>query len=187
MSEQLYAEPVAYFAASGGSKLDQLRRRVKAGEKEVAGARDWSQRTRREAELRGVRRELESAESDAAEQIEQRGTAQQQRSAMVVCKFVGPRGRAYPQRLRHALSGDAEQDARALDPAALRRAHTVFRRGGKGIKKGKVDLVAGVRNSAADIDSLPSLVTLTPLARERLCCFGVSCQSARSLLQVANT
>ena len=40
MSEQRqeFAPIVPYFSASGGSKLDQLRRRVQTGEKEVADA-----------------------------------------------------------------------------------------------------------------------------------------------------
>ena len=72
---QEYMEPVAYFSASGGSKLDQLRRKVQTGEREVRDASDWSQRTRREAELAVTRRELESVEHDAR-QVQQGGTAQ---------------------------------------------------------------------------------------------------------------
>ena len=78
MSEQRqeYAPMVPYFAGSGGgSKLDQLRRRVQTGEREVRDAADWSQRTRREAELAVTRRELESVEHDAR-QVQQGGTAQ---------------------------------------------------------------------------------------------------------------
>ena len=78
MSEQRqeYAPVVPYFSASGGSKLDQLRRRVQTGEREVRDAVDWSQRTRREQELAVTRRELESVEHDAR-QAQQGGTAQQ--------------------------------------------------------------------------------------------------------------
>lgn len=78
MSEQRqeFAPVVPYFSASGGSKLDQLRRRVQTGEREVRDAVDWSQRTRREAELAVTRRELESVEHDAR-QVQQGGTAQQ--------------------------------------------------------------------------------------------------------------
>ena len=78
MSEQRqeYMAPVAYFSASGGSKLDQLRRRVQTGEREVRDAVDWSQRRRREQELAVTRRELESVEHDAR-QVQQGGTAQQ--------------------------------------------------------------------------------------------------------------
>lgn len=94
MSErQEYAEPVAYFAASGsGSKLDRLREQVRKGEREVRDARDWSQRTRREQELRGVRRELEDVEN-AARQVQQGKQAQQREAAgppLVVCKASDP-------------------------------------------------------------------------------------------------
>ena len=78
MSEQRqeYAPMVPYFSASGGSKLDQLRRRVQTGEREVRDASDWSQRRRREQELALTRRELEEGEKDAR-QVQQGGTAQQ--------------------------------------------------------------------------------------------------------------
>ena len=71
---------VACLAASGGSKLDQLRRRVQTGEREVRDAGDWSQRTRREAELGVVRRELEALEHDARH-VQQGGTAAKQEDA----------------------------------------------------------------------------------------------------------
>ena len=77
---QEYMAPVAYFSASGGSKLDQLRRKVQTGEREVRDAADWSQRTRREAELGVVRRELEAVEKDA-QQVQQGGTAAKQEDA----------------------------------------------------------------------------------------------------------
>ena len=82
MSEQRqeYAPVVPYFAASGGSKLDQLRRKVQTGEREVKDAGDWSQRTRREAELGVVRRELEALEHDARH-VQQGGTAAKQEDA----------------------------------------------------------------------------------------------------------
>ena len=83
MSEQRqeFAPVVPYFAASGGSKLDQLRRRVQVGEREVRDAGDWSQRTRREAELGVVRRELEALEHTAQQSQQASGTAVKQEAA----------------------------------------------------------------------------------------------------------
>ena len=82
MSKQEFAPVVPYFAASGGgSKLDQLRRRVGVGEKEVADAADWSQRTRREAELGVVRRELEALEHAAQQSQQESGTVVKQEAA----------------------------------------------------------------------------------------------------------
>ena len=82
MSEQRqeYAPMVPYFAASGGSELDQLRRKVQVGEREVRDASDWSQRRRREQELGVTRRELETLEKDAR-QVQQGGTAAKQEDA----------------------------------------------------------------------------------------------------------
>ena len=89
MSEQRqeFAPMVPYFAASGGSKLDQLRRRVQTGEREVRDAGDWSQRVRREAELRQTRRELEAMEHDA-QQSQQGGTAQQAAAPRTLADLV---------------------------------------------------------------------------------------------------
>lgn len=82
MSEQMYAEPVSPWALNA-SQLDRLRARVAEAETELESAEHqaspWPERTRREAEVEAMLRELERAEFEA--KLEARRQAQHREPA----------------------------------------------------------------------------------------------------------
>jgi hypothetical protein len=72
MSMQMYAEPVSPWALNA-TQLDRLRARVAEGEAEIASpklrALPWPERTRREAEVKSWRRELQMAEFESVLEV----------------------------------------------------------------------------------------------------------------------
>lgn len=79
--KQMFAEPQSPWALDAAD-LDRLRQRVTEGEAEIQGPKHqalaWPERTRREAEVQAMRRQLQTAEFEAT--LDARHQAQHQRS-----------------------------------------------------------------------------------------------------------
>lgn len=78
MSKQMYVEPVSPWALNA-TQLAALRQRVAEAEAAVAAAKEWTERTRLEQDLKVVQRELAVAEHEA--QLAVRRQAQHRRPA----------------------------------------------------------------------------------------------------------
>lgn len=74
-AQQMFAEPQHYWPAENTTQLDRLREQVKEAEASAAKETDWTSKTRAEQDVQSIRRELQSAEFAAKQEV--RSSSQQ--------------------------------------------------------------------------------------------------------------
>ena len=115
MHEQQFMEPVSPYALSI-SGLDRLRAKVVAAEAEASKAEGWTERTRREQDVKVLQRELASAELERtlSAQRASRSTQSRQQQTPLVAAAAGvvvrsDRGHAYLA-VQHTQQGQQPQE-----------------------------------------------------------------------------